>query len=254
MSGEGRTSHAPRHLAPSGRRPRHLRAPGEIGGAVALEPMAALALEAEEQSEVPPLARVRRSRMAIALSVTLAALPLLVLDNLPANANEANADDLAAVVDAVVEETSSTQREVATTAAAESSTTTEAPTTTAAPTTTEAPPTTEAEIQVAAAPPTAPPTTAAPPTTQPAPRNGDPDDPATWERLAQCESGGNWSLNSGNGYYGGLQFSLATWQDVGGSGYPHQASKAEQIKRGKILQARYGWGAWPTCARELGYM
>ena len=61
-------------------------------------------------------------------------------------------------------------------------------------------------------------------------------------------------MNSGNGYYGGLQFSLATWHDVGGAGYPHQATKAEQIKRGKILQARAGWGQWPGCARELGYL
>ena len=70
----------------------------------------------------------------------------------------------------------------------------------------------------------------------------------------QCESGGNWAANSGNGYYGGLQFSLATWQNVGGSGYPHQASKAEQIKRGKILQASAGWGQWPSCARQLGLL
>ena len=72
--------------------------------------------------------------------------------------------------------------------------------------------------------------------------------PATWDRLAQCESGGNWAMNTGNGYYGGLQFSLATWHDVGGTGYPHQASKAEQIERGKILQAQAGWGQWPGCA------
>jgi hypothetical protein len=104
-----------------------------------------------------------------------------------------------------------------------------------APTTTTAPP--------------APPTTAAP-----APRSaGDPDDPATWDRLAQCESGGNWQLSSGNGYYGGLQFSLATWRDVGGAGYPHEASRDEQIRRGKMLQARYGWGQWPYCSRQLGY-
>ncbi|HET9560395.1 MAG TPA: transglycosylase family protein, partial [Actinomycetota bacterium] len=89
----------------------------------------------------------------------------------------------------------------------------------------------------------------APPTTY-----GDPNDPATWDRLASCESGGNWSANSGNGYYGGLQFSLGTWQNVGGSGYPHQASKAEQIKRGKILQASAGWGQWPYCARQLGLL
>ena len=103
---------------------------------------------------------------------------------------------------------------------------------------------------------------AAPPTTRPTaarrPRRpvayGDPNDPATWERLAQCESGGNWAMNTGNGYYGGLQFSLATWRNVGGAGYPHQATKAEQIKRGQILQAQAGWGQWPHCARELGYL
>jgi hypothetical protein len=61
-------------------------------------------------------------------------------------------------------------------------------------------------------------------------------------------------MNSGNGYYGGLQFSLASWRDVGGTGYPHEHTKSEQIHRGKILQARYGWGQWPVCARELGYM
>jgi hypothetical protein len=103
----------------------------------------------------------------------------------------------------------------------------------------------------------APPTTVAPPppptTAPPAPSPGDPNDPATWDRLAQCESSGNWSLNTGNGYYGGLQFSLATWQSVGGSGYPHQATKAEQIHRGKILQARAGWGQWPACSEQLGY-
>ena len=75
---------------------------------------------------------------------------------------------------------------------------------------------------------------------------------SVWDRMAQCESGGNWAINTGNGYYGGLQFTLSTWQAVGGSGYPHQASKAEQIKRGQILQARSGWGQWPACASMLG--
>jgi resuscitation-promoting factor RpfB len=75
---------------------------------------------------------------------------------------------------------------------------------------------------------------------------------SAWDRLAACESGGNWSINTGNGYYGGLQFSLSTWRAVGGSGYPHQASKAEQIRRGQILQARSGWGQWPACAARLG--
>jgi LysM repeat protein len=73
-----------------------------------------------------------------------------------------------------------------------------------------------------------------------------------WDRLAACESGGNWNINTGNGYYGGLQFSLSTWRGVGGSGYPHQASRSEQIKRGKILQVRSGWGQWPACSAKLG--
>ncbi len=73
-----------------------------------------------------------------------------------------------------------------------------------------------------------------------------------WDKIAACESGGNWSINTGNGYYGGLQFTLASWRGVGGSGYPNQASKAEQISRAKILQARQGWGAWPACTAKLG--
>lgn len=75
---------------------------------------------------------------------------------------------------------------------------------------------------------------------------------SVWDRLAQCESGGNWAINTGNGYYGGLQFTLGTWQGLGGVGYPHQASKAEQIKRAQMLQARSGWGQWPACTAKLG--
>jgi LysM repeat protein len=75
---------------------------------------------------------------------------------------------------------------------------------------------------------------------------------SVWDRLAACESGGNWAINTGNGYYGGLQFSLATWRSLGGVGYPHQAGKAEQIKRGQMLQARSGWGQWPACTAKLG--
>jgi hypothetical protein len=74
-----------------------------------------------------------------------------------------------------------------------------------------------------------------------------------WEDLAQCESGGNWSINTGNGYYGGLQFSLDSWRWVGGSGYPHQNTRAEQIYRAEILLERQGWDAWPSCSRQLGY-
>lgn len=77
-------------------------------------------------------------------------------------------------------------------------------------------------------------------------------DGSVWDRLAQCEAGGNWSINTGNGYYGGLQFTLGSWRAVGGSGYPHQASREEQIARGKMLQARQGWGAWPACTSKMG--
>lgn len=73
-----------------------------------------------------------------------------------------------------------------------------------------------------------------------------------WDKLAACESGGNWSINTGNGYYGGLQFTQSSWNAVGGSGSPASASKAEQIKRAQILQSRQGWGAWPACSSKLG--
>ena len=75
---------------------------------------------------------------------------------------------------------------------------------------------------------------------------------SVWTQLAACESGGNWAANTGNGYYGGLQFSLSSWQAVGGSGYPHQASPSTQIAMGHRLQANQGWGAWPGCAAKLG--
>ena len=75
---------------------------------------------------------------------------------------------------------------------------------------------------------------------------------SVWHQLAACESGGNWSINTGNGYYGGLQFSLSSWRAVGGAGYPHEASAGEQIVRGQRLQAIQGWGAWPGCAAKLG--
>ena len=75
---------------------------------------------------------------------------------------------------------------------------------------------------------------------------------AQFERLAQCESGGNWAISSGNGYYGGLQFDLSTWRSTGYSGYPHQASKATQIAAGQKLHSRSGWSPWPACSRKLG--
>ncbi|GAB3662229.1 resuscitation-promoting factor [Zhihengliuella somnathii] len=77
----------------------------------------------------------------------------------------------------------------------------------------------------------------------------------TWAALAQCESGGNWSINTGNGYYGGLQFSLSSWQAVGGTQYapyPHQASPSEQIAAAEVLRSNGGWGHWPSCSSKLG--
>lgn len=76
-------------------------------------------------------------------------------------------------------------------------------------------------------------------------------DDSVWDRLAQCESGGNWSINTGNGYYGGLQFSAATWKSVGGPGLPHENSREVQIKYAKILQQRSGWGQW-GCSAKVG--
>lgn len=73
-----------------------------------------------------------------------------------------------------------------------------------------------------------------------------------WDRLAKCESSGNWSINTGNGFYGGLQFTLSSWRATGGSGYPHRASRAEQIRRAKVLLRMQGWGAWPACSSRLG--
>jgi murein DD-endopeptidase MepM/ murein hydrolase activator NlpD len=90
------------------------------------------------------------------------------------------------------------------------------------------------------------------PVTKPAPAPGSAVSGSVWDRLAMCESGGNWTINTGNGYYGGLQFTLSSWQAVGGSGYPHHASKAEQIARGERLLATQGWGAWPACSSKLG--
>mgnify|MGYP000927010498 FL=1 len=77
-------------------------------------------------------------------------------------------------------------------------------------------------------------------------------DLATWEKLAQCESGGNWSINTGNGFYGGLQFTQQSWNGVGMSGSPHTASKEAQIEAAERLLALQGWGAWPACTAKLG--
>ncbi|MFF3752924.1 transglycosylase family protein [Streptomyces sp. NPDC002018] len=75
-----------------------------------------------------------------------------------------------------------------------------------------------------------------------------------WDRVAQCESGGNWSINTGNGYYGGLQFSSSTWAAYGGTSYAARAdlaSKSQQIAVAEKVLAGQGKGAWPTCGVNL---
>jgi Transglycosylase-like domain len=114
------------------------------------------------------------------------------------------------------------------------------------------PPTTEAPTTTQR-----PTTTAEPEPAEEAPADsgggfGDPSSYATWDALAECESGGNWYINTGNGYYGGLQFSASSWRSVGGTGLPHEHSRETQILMGQRLQARSGWGSWPSCASKLG--
>lgn len=78
---------------------------------------------------------------------------------------------------------------------------------------------------------------------------------SVWDRLAECESGGNWSINTGNGYYGGLQFSQSTWEGVGGLQYASRAdlaSREQQIAAAEVLLQSSGWGAWPSCSAQLG--
>jgi resuscitation-promoting factor RpfB len=74
-----------------------------------------------------------------------------------------------------------------------------------------------------------------------------------WDALAKCESGGNWAINTGNGYYGGLQFNAGTWRAWGGTGLPHEHSREEQIAVAtRLRDASGGYGAWPGCAAQLG--
>ncbi|MFD9906236.1 transglycosylase family protein [Streptomyces sp. NPDC059063] len=80
-------------------------------------------------------------------------------------------------------------------------------------------------------------------------------DSGVWDRIARCESGGNWQINTGNGYYGGLQFSAGTWRAYGGTAYAptaDKASKAQQIAVAAKVQRAQGWGAWPSCSGRAG--
>lgn len=76
-----------------------------------------------------------------------------------------------------------------------------------------------------------------------------------WDRLAQCEAGGNWQINTGNGYHGGLQFSPSTWRAYGGgqfAPFAFQATREQQIAIAEKVLAGQGWGAWPSCSARLG--
>ena len=78
---------------------------------------------------------------------------------------------------------------------------------------------------------------------------------STWDRVAQCESGGRWNINTGNGFHGGLQFTPSTWRGFGGAQFApsaHQASRAQQIVVAERVLAKQGWGAWPVCSRKAG--
>ena len=72
-----------------------------------------------------------------------------------------------------------------------------------------------------------------------------------WDAVAQCESSGNWGTNTGNGFYGGLQFTQSTWAANGGSGSPQHASKSEQIRVAENVLQTQGPGAWPVCGQRL---
>ncbi len=76
------------------------------------------------------------------------------------------------------------------------------------------------------------------------------DSGVNWDAVAACESGGNWAINTGNGYYGGLQFTMGTWRANGGSGAPHAASRSEQIRVAENVLRTQGIGAWPVCGRR----
>ena len=152
------------------------------------------------------------------------------------------------VAEVATSTTTSTAAPTTTTAAAPTTTTTsttEAPTTTA-PETTTTTSTTEAPTTT---------TTEAPSVSPIAPYPWKDSWPtiAMWDQLAMCESSGRWDINTGNGYYGGIQFTTSSWEWMGGNGYPHQASRAEQIYRGALLWEIQTWAAWPGCMNRFGW-
>ncbi len=106
--------------------------------------------------------------------------------------------------------------------------------------------------QAAAAPPAQPASPAPPTPTPTVPAATGAADGGVWAELRQCESGGNYAEDDGNGYYGAYQFALGTWAALGYGGLPSQAPPAVQDAAAQALQARSGWGQWPACAARLG--
>ncbi|HEU5448661.1 MAG TPA: transglycosylase family protein [Acidimicrobiia bacterium] len=90
------------------------------------------------------------------------------------------------------------------------------------------------------------------PTPKPVTAAARPSDDQIWQRLRNCEAGGRYERNSGNGYYGAYQFSAGTWRSLGYKGLPHQAPPEVQDEAARKLQARSGWGQWPACSRRIG--
>lgn len=90
------------------------------------------------------------------------------------------------------------------------------------------------------------------PTPTPVTAAAGPSDDLTWQRLRNCEAGGRYDRNSGNGYYGAYQMSAGTWRSLGYGGLPHQAPPEVQDEAARKLQARSGWGQWPACSRRVG--
>jgi hypothetical protein len=79
-----------------------------------------------------------------------------------------------------------------------------------------------------------------------------PETVATWDALAECETNSDWSKNTGNSFFGGLQFQMSSWLEVGGQGQPDGTPREEQIYRADKLRQLQGWQAWPNCAAQLG--
>jgi hypothetical protein len=118
------------------------------------------------------------------------------------------------------------------------------------PATTAAPAT--AAPSAPSAPATAPPTTSAPPVAVPSPTSGGGATAQDFAELRQCESGDNYTENTGNGFYGAYQFGASTWTGLGFPGRPDQEPPAMQDQAAEELQARSGWGQWPACSAALG--